>query len=101
MLFCSEMHQPLTPNAITQLFRRLRQRAGITQPISPTMLRETFAVRYVQTGRSSSQLRKVLGFDAKTPVVRYQKGSEKYGHGVLGKKKTSNTSGRLFGSLAS
>lgn len=25
VLFCSDTHQPLTPNAITQLFRRLRQ----------------------------------------------------------------------------
>lgn len=40
------------------------------------MLRETFAVRYVQAGGSPSQLRKGLGLDAKTPVVRYQKGNE-------------------------
>jgi site-specific recombinase XerD len=77
VLFCSEAHQPLTPNAITQLFRRLRERAGITeQQISPTMLRDTFAVRYLHTGGSPSQLRKVLGLGARTPITRYQKRSE-------------------------
>lgn len=76
LLFCSEKRQPLIPNAITQLFRRLRQRAGITQQISPTVLRDTFAVWYLQAGGRPSQLRKVLGLDAKTPVVRYQKRSE-------------------------
>jgi site-specific recombinase XerD len=76
-LFLSERHQRLMPNTITLLLIRLHQRAGITgQHISPTMLRDTFAVRYLQAGGSPSQLRKMLGLDAKTPITRYQKLSE-------------------------
>jgi site-specific recombinase XerD len=76
-LFLSERHQQLVPNTITLLLVRLHRRAGITaQHISPTMLRDTFAVRYLQAGGSPSQLRKVLGLDAKTPITRYQKLSE-------------------------
>jgi site-specific recombinase XerD len=71
LLFLSDKHQPLTRNAITLLFRRLHQRAGIAeQHISPTMLRDTFAVRYLQAGGTPSQLRKVLGLDARTPITR-------------------------------
>jgi hypothetical protein len=40
------------------------------------MLRDTFAVRYLQAGGSPSQLRKVLGLGARTPITRYQKLSE-------------------------
>jgi site-specific recombinase XerD len=84
LLFCSDTHQPLTPNAITLLFRRLRERVVITeQQISPTILRDTFAVHYLQAGGSSSQLRKALGLAAKTPITRYQqlsKQGEAEGH---------------------
>jgi site-specific recombinase XerD len=84
-LFLSERHQPLVPNTITLLLARLHRRAGLTeQQISPTMLRDTFVVRYLQAGRSPSQLRKVLGLDAKTPVVRYQKGSMGTSRGLHG-----------------
>lgn len=76
-LFLSERHQPLVPNTITLLLVRLHRRAGITkQQISPTMLRDTFAVRSLQAGGSPSQLRMTLGLDAKTPITRYQKLSE-------------------------
>jgi site-specific recombinase XerD len=76
-LFLSERHQPLVPNTITLLLARLHRRAGLTeQQISPTMLRDTFAVRYLQAGGSPNQLRKVLGLDPKTPITRYQKLSE-------------------------
>jgi site-specific recombinase XerD len=76
-LFLTERHQSLVPNTITLLLARLHQRAGITeQQISPTMLRDTFAVRYLQAGGSPSQLRKALGLDARTPITHYQKLSE-------------------------
>jgi site-specific recombinase XerD len=62
------------PGTITLLLARLHRRAGIIEHhISPTMLRDTFAVRYLQAGGSPSQLRKVLGLDARTPITRYQK----------------------------
>jgi site-specific recombinase XerD len=51
LLFLSEQLQPLTPNAITQLFHRLSMRAGITgKPIRPSMLRDTFAIHFLQEG---------------------------------------------------
>lgn len=73
-LFLSERHQQLVPNTITLLLARLHQRAGITaQQISPTMLRDTFAVCYLQAGGSPGQLREALGLDARTPITRYQR----------------------------
>jgi site-specific recombinase XerD len=50
-LFLTETRCPPTPNALTQLFARLSSRAGLMErPVSPSMLRETLAVRYLQAG---------------------------------------------------
>jgi site-specific recombinase XerD len=50
-LFLSERNQPLTPNAVTLLFPRLSSRAGTRgKGVSPSLLRDTFAVRYLQKG---------------------------------------------------
>jgi site-specific recombinase XerD len=42
---------PLTTNTVTQVFARLNQRAGLVKkPICPSMLRETYAIRFLQAG---------------------------------------------------
>jgi Site-specific recombinase XerD len=61
-LFLSERYQPLTSNAITLLFGRLKTRAGITEKrVCPSALRDTFAVRYLQSGGKLETLCEILG----------------------------------------
>jgi site-specific recombinase XerD len=46
-LFLSETRLPLTKNGVTLLFKRIKQRAGITDKrISPHIFRHSFAIRY-------------------------------------------------------
>lgn len=72
-LLLSEKRQPLTTNAITQVFLRLNRRARLTDKhVSPTMLRDTFAVRYLQAGGHPKQLQEQLGLVEKTAMKRYQ-----------------------------
>jgi site-specific recombinase XerD len=43
-------------------FDRIRKRAGISdKPVSPSVLRDTFAVRYLQAGGTLEALRDLLG----------------------------------------
>jgi integrase/recombinase XerD len=61
-LFLSEWYRPLTDNALTLVFGRLKKRAGISEkPVSPSVLRDTFAVRYLQAGGELEALRDILG----------------------------------------
>lgn len=62
-LFLSERCQQMTPNLATQLFHRLSLRAGITEWVTPSMLRDTFAVRYVQAGGNLRALQEQLGLE--------------------------------------
>jgi integrase/recombinase XerD len=61
-LFLSEEGRPLTKSGMALLFGRLRQRAGITRKeVSPSLLRESFAVRYLQAGGDRCMLQELLG----------------------------------------
>ena len=61
-LFLSEAGYPLTKSGITLLFDRLRKRAGIRRKgMGPVLLRENFAMRYLQTGGGLGTLRELLG----------------------------------------
>ncbi|GHO96466.1 hypothetical protein KSF_065140 [Reticulibacter mediterranei] len=61
-LFLSEADRPLTKSRITLLFDRLKQRAGITRKgVGPALLRESFAMRYLQTGGDLDALWELLG----------------------------------------
>jgi integrase/recombinase XerD len=56
-LFLTEVRHPLTKNSLTLLFVRLNQRAGLTtKPVHPSMLRDTYAVRFLQAGGDLSVL---------------------------------------------
>lgn len=71
--FLSECCKPMTPNLVTQLFHRLSLRAGITEQwITPSMLRDTFAVRYVQAGGNLRALQEQLGLEDAVSVKRYE-----------------------------
>jgi site-specific recombinase XerD len=50
-LLLTERRHPLTKIGLTLLFKQLSQRAGFTRtPICPSMLRDTYAIRFVQAG---------------------------------------------------
>jgi site-specific recombinase XerD len=72
-LFLSETYQPLTNNALTLVFHRLSKRAGITQRITPSLLRDTFAIHYLQAGGEPATLRDLLGLKDRAALNRYER----------------------------
>ena len=72
-LLLTERRHPLTTNSLTLLLKRLSQRAGfIRTPICPSMLRDTYAIRFVQAGGDLTALREQLGIADLVSVKRYQ-----------------------------
>lgn len=73
-LFLSETRLPLTKNGITQLFARLKKRAGITgRRVSPHILRHTFAIRYLVNGGDPFSLQELLGHEDMATVKIYMR----------------------------
>jgi site-specific recombinase XerD len=71
-LFLAETRTPLTKNGIEMLFKRVRERAGITDKrISPHILRHTFAIRYLVLGNDPFSLQELLGHEDITTVTYY------------------------------
>jgi len=71
-LFLSETRRPLTKNGIEMLFKRVRERAGITSKrISPHILRHTFAIRYLILGNDPFSLQELLGHEDMATVKLY------------------------------
>jgi integrase/recombinase XerD len=71
-LFLSEQRGRLTKNGFTQLFHRLCSRAGLKdRRLTPTMVRETFAVRFLQTGGPLQALQRLLGLAENTSIKWY------------------------------
>lgn len=71
-LFLAETRTPLTKNGIEMLFKRIRERAGITNKrISPHILRHTFAIRYLVLGNDPFSLQELLGHEDITTVKYY------------------------------
>jgi site-specific recombinase XerD len=76
-LFLSEWYRPLKANSITLLFDRLKKRAGISdKPVSPTVLRDTSAVRYLQAGGQPEALLERLGLHRPDSITHYQRYSK-------------------------
>jgi site-specific recombinase XerD len=72
-LLLTERRHPLTKNSLTLLFKRLSQRAGFTRtPICPSMLHDTYAIRFLQAGGGLAALREQLGVTCLASVKRYQ-----------------------------
>ena len=70
--FLSEQRAQLTKDGFTQLFQRLCTRAGLeNRRLTPTMLREMFAICFLQTGGSPKALQRLLGLAKNTPIKRY------------------------------
>jgi len=72
-LLLTERRNPLTKNSLALLFKRLSQRAGFTRaPICPSMLRDTYAIRFLQAGGELAALQEQLGVACLASVKRYQ-----------------------------
>jgi len=72
-LLLTERRHPLTKNTLSLLFMRLSRRAGFTRtPICPSMLRDTYAIRFLQAGGGLVALREQLGVAGLASVKRYQ-----------------------------
>lgn len=72
-LFQTDTGIPLTINGLQSLFVRLNQRLNLPGThISPSMLRDTFAVRSLRAGDSPEAVQKLLGLAEKSAVKRYQ-----------------------------
>ena len=71
-LFLSETRLPLTKNGMTMLFKRIKERAGITDKrISPHIFRHSFAIRYLVLGNDPFSLQELLGHEDMTTVKNY------------------------------
>lgn len=75
-LFVSKTGRSLTENGIALLFGRLRKRAGMTRDVNPSLLRDSFAVRYLQAGGDLFTLRELLGQEESARVKRSLRMSE-------------------------
>jgi Phage integrase family len=72
-LLLTERRHPLTKNSLTLLFLRLSQRAGFArESICPSMLRETYAIRFLLAGGELAALQEQLGVADLASVKRYQ-----------------------------
>ena len=79
-LLLTERRRPLTKNSLTLLFLRLSQRAGFTRkPVCPSMLRDTYAIRFLQAGGELVALQEQLGVADLASVKRYQHCCEQRG----------------------
>ncbi|MHB8595794.1 MAG: tyrosine-type recombinase/integrase [Ktedonobacteraceae bacterium] len=71
-LFLAEARTPLTKNGVEMLFKRVRERAGITgKRISPHILRHTFAIHYLVLGNDPFSLQELLGHEDMATVKLY------------------------------
>ncbi len=71
-LFLSETRMPLTKNGVEMLFKRVRERAGITyKRISPHILRHTFAIHYLVSSNDPFSLQELLGHEDMATVKLY------------------------------
>jgi Phage integrase family len=61
----------LTPRTIQRILKRVANKARINRPVSPHVLRHTFAVAAVQKGISLPALQRLLGHDRLTTTKIY------------------------------
>jgi site-specific recombinase XerD len=73
-LHLSETGRPLTRNGMALLFGRLRKRSRIRRRgVNLSLLRESFALRFLQTGGEPCILQELLGYTDQATSTRYQR----------------------------
>ncbi len=79
-LFLSETGHELTENGVVSVFGCLRERAGFTrEDIGPTLVRDSFALRYLQAGGDVFTLRDRLRHQESAVVKHFLQRSEQGG----------------------
>lgn len=68
--FLSPAGDPITPNGIYQMFRRMAQRTGISR-LHPHLLRHTSGTRDIERGKSTREVQNKLGHSSVTVTERY------------------------------
>lgn len=63
MHFCTNDAIGFTKRTAQRIVKRVANRAAITKPVTPHILRHTFAVNCVKKGVSTASLKKILGHD--------------------------------------
>jgi len=63
MHFCGNETLGFTKRTAQRIIKRVANRAAITKPVTPHVLRHTFAVNCVKDGLSTASLKKILGHD--------------------------------------
>jgi integrase/recombinase XerD len=61
--FCTSEGIGLTKRTAQRVVKRVANRAMVTKPVTPHVLRHTFAVNCVRKGVSTASLKKILGHD--------------------------------------
>jgi len=61
--FCTSEGIGLTKRTAQRIVKRVANRAMVTKPVTPHVLRHTFAVNCVRKGVSTASLKKILGHD--------------------------------------
>jgi site-specific recombinase XerD len=90
-LLLTERRHPLTKNTLALLFMRLNQRAGFSRKaVCPSMLRDTYAIRFLQAGGELAALQQ-LGVTGLASVKRYQHCCEQRSQCSRGKPRRAST----------
>jgi len=63
LYFCNRDQVGFTKRTAQRIVKRVANRAMITKPVTPHVLRHTFAVNCVKKGVSTASLKKILGHD--------------------------------------
>lgn len=63
LYFATADRMLFSPRKVQRLVKKVANRAGIAKPVTPHVLRHTFAVNCVKRSLSTASLRKILGHD--------------------------------------
>lgn len=69
-VFLGRSGNPLTPNGLLQMMKRLAKRADI-ENVHPHLLRHTFATNFLRAGGSTLQLQRILGHETPAMTAHY------------------------------
>jgi site-specific recombinase XerD len=70
-LWPDKYHQPLGPRAVQYMVAALRKKAGIPAPVTPHVLRHTFASRVLERSGNLRQVQELLGHENLRSVECY------------------------------
>lgn len=69
--FAENNHTGITKRTVARIVRKIADKAGISKPVSPHVLRHTFSVNCIKKGISTRALQTLLGHDRLTTTEIY------------------------------